>query len=83
MNKEEDIVLEPKSIQLNLEQIVATYAREKNVRAFYRPSGTENVVRLYVEAEDQDTVEEVTQRLDKALKENTDIHQPPQNPSSG
>jgi phosphomannomutase len=43
-------------------------------RSFIRPSGTEDVVRLYVEAENQDDLKELNLQLTELVKNNKDIN---------
>ncbi|EGT50938.1 hypothetical protein CAEBREN_15256 [Caenorhabditis brenneri] len=58
----EQTLVKPDGIQKMIDQDVAKF---KNSRAFIRPSGTENIVRVYAEA---DTVEN-TQALGKSLEQ--------------
>ncbi|VDN36560.1 unnamed protein product [Cylicostephanus goldi] len=44
---EETTLLEPEGVQEQIDALVATH---KGARAFVRPSGTENIVRVYAEA---------------------------------
>lgn len=53
----EDKVVEPSYLQSKIEEILQKLGGKK---AFLRASGTENVLRLHVEAEDQETVGAIT-----------------------
>lgn len=52
------ICLEPKGLQNKINEIVSKY---DNARAFIRPSGTEDIVRLYAEAKTKEQVENLMQ----------------------
>jgi phosphoacetylglucosamine mutase len=54
------ICLEPHGLQTSINQIVSNH---KNARAFVRPSGTEDVVRLYVEALSAEEVDTITHQI--------------------
>ena len=47
----------------------------KNGRIFLRPSGTEDVIRIMVECEDKDKVEEITENIANKIIEQNDILQ--------
>jgi len=51
---------EPAGVQQSLNQLVAKY---KNGRSFVRPSGTEDVVRIYAEAETQKDADQLAQEV--------------------
>lgn len=53
----EDKVVEPAGLQAQIEKIVE---KHKGKKAFLRASGTENVLRLHVEAETVEQVEIIT-----------------------
>lgn len=54
------ICLEPHGLQTSINQIISNH---KNARAFVRPSGTEDVVRLYVEALSTEEVDTITHQI--------------------
>jgi len=56
----ERILTEPKGMQEKLNAIVAKY---KNGRSFVRPSGTEDVVRVYAEAETQQEADALAEEV--------------------
>lgn len=55
-NEDETRCVEPVEIQPAIDKIVATIPKG---RSFVRPSGTENVVRVYAEAETMEQVEKL------------------------
>ncbi len=69
--KTEDRITEPKSVQDEIDSIVSKYPGS---RAFARPSGTEDFVRIYAEADTIEVVKSVTELVTKALKSNKDIN---------
>ena len=57
-------VREPKSLQDAIDEALrARAATDASVRAFVRPSGTEDCVRLYVEGEQVESVDVLTARI--------------------
>lgn len=64
MSAAEDIVLEPKEIQDKINTIVAKYP---GARAFIRPSGTEDIVRVYAESEDMAVVDALTKEIQEMI----------------
>jgi phosphoacetylglucosamine mutase len=63
----EDKVVEPEGLQTEIEAITQ---KHKGKKAFLRASGTENVLRLHVEAETREQVEEITKDITKIVSEN-------------
>eukprot|EP01016_Furgasonia_blochmanni_P029686 TRINITY_DN31112_c0_g1_i2.p1 TRINITY_DN31112_c0_g1~~TRINITY_DN31112_c0_g1_i2.p1 ORF type:complete len:119 (-),score=33.43 TRINITY_DN31112_c0_g1_i2:91-447(-) len=70
---DEQRVISPASIQ---EEIDAITAKVDGSRAFIRPSGTEDVVRLYVEAPTIDNVKDITTQISQAVLGNKELNQP-------
>lgn len=68
--EDESILIRPKWFQEALDSKVRLY---EGARAFIRPSGTENILRVYVEAKDHESVKIlynfIVQGIEKALKE--------------
>lgn len=64
-NDNETRLVEPENVQKIIDEVVA---KCKNGRAFIRPSGTEDVVRIYAEAESIEEAKEITNHLVEALK---------------
>ena len=60
VNDIEDKVLEPEGLQKTIEGIIE---KHKGKKAFLRASGTENVLRLHVEAETQEQVQAITAEI--------------------
>lgn len=60
MSYAEEVVLEPKEIQEKINAIVAKYPGS---RAFIRPSGTEDIVRIYAESSDSAHVDAVSAEI--------------------
>lgn len=58
VTKIEDKVVKPEGLQ---DQIEGILAKHKGKKAFLRASGTEDVLRLHVEAESQEQVEAISQ----------------------
>ena len=56
----EDKVVEPLGLQDKIEEVLA---RHKGKKAFLRASGTENVLRLHVEAETVEQVKAITEEV--------------------
>lgn len=64
--EDETRLLEPQYFQEEIDKIVESYL---GARCFVRPSGTENCVRIYCEAENDDSVEEIYGKVNKLFKE--------------
>lgn len=62
---------EPVSVQKSIDDIVAKYPGS---RAFVRPSGTEDYVRVYAEHKDMAVVKEITKLIADELKANKEIN---------
>merc|ERR1712154_200346 len=60
----EQTCLEPKGLQSNIDQICAKY---KDSRSFVRPSGTEDCVRIYAEANTQNEAEQINLLVQRAV----------------
>src|SRR5690606_21567558 len=56
VSKDETRVLDPQDLQKQLDQLMQKY---KGSRTFIRPSGTEDVVRVYAEAETQEAAQQL------------------------
>ena len=65
-NENETKLLEPVTVQNIIDDLVV---KMNKGRCFIRPSGTEDVVRIYVEGENENQVEEVMKKLVDILKE--------------
>lgn len=65
-NESETKVLKPESLQKAIDGLVQTV---ENGRAFVRPSGTEDVVRVYAEASTQEIADELALNVAKAVHE--------------
>jgi phosphoacetylglucosamine mutase len=59
-------LVKPLGLQDTIDNILSTYSYG-NPRAFVRPSGTENLVRLYVEGEDEDCVVAINEKIKNAI----------------
>ena len=64
-NDNETRLIEPESVQKIIDDVVKEC---KNGRAFIRPSGTEDVVRVYAEADSIEEAKQITNKLVEALK---------------
>ena len=62
LSENETRVISPPDIQIMIDDILSAYPPQ-TTRAFLRPSGTEDVVRLYVEAETEDDVDSITSQI--------------------
>lgn len=60
VNDIEDKVLEPAGLQDAIEKVIE---KHKGKKAFLRASGTENVLRLHVEAETKEQVQAITAEI--------------------
>lgn len=58
-------IVEPAGMQASINQSVGKY---KNARSFVRPSGTEDIVRIYVEAETVADVDLLTEEIQQVVK---------------
>jgi phosphoacetylglucosamine mutase len=63
----EDKVLEPEGLQAEIDGVVGKY---KGNKAFLRASGTENVLRLHVEAETAEQVNDITDEIVRIVSSN-------------
>lgn len=63
-NDDETRLISPTSLQDTIDSIVKKYP---NGRAFLRPSGTEDVVRIYSEAKNQEDVDLIVSEIEQAL----------------
>ena len=59
-------LIQPENLQMIIDQLVSKF---NQARAFIRPSGTEDVVRIYTEAENIDDAKLITQKLVEELKQ--------------
>ena len=64
-NDNETKLIQPENLQMIIDQLVSKF---NQARAFIRPSGTEDVVRIYTEAENIDDAKLITQKLVEELK---------------
>lgn len=60
-------VKEPAHLQSLIDQIVKECDKDKDARAFVRPSGTEDVVRIYSEAWEEDTAAKIVEKITELL----------------
>ena len=60
----ERIVSEPEQLQIEIDKLVLNYAK---ARAFVRPSGTEDVVRVYAEADNQVNVDDLAVKVSQLV----------------
>jgi phosphoacetylglucosamine mutase len=65
-NDNETKLIQPENLQISIDQLVSKF---NQARAFIRPSGTEDVVRIYTEAENIDDAKLITQKLVEELKQ--------------
>ena len=63
--------LKPEGLQQRIDEILLLDSCVKNInrRAFVRPSGTEDIVRVYVEASDAETCEKISTKVEEAVIE--------------
>lgn len=61
----EKVLLQPSELQTKIDQAVSLY---KDARAFVRPSGTEDVCRLYIEADTFTNAEKLCDEIELSLK---------------
>ena len=54
------VCVKPVGLQEEINEIVSQYSK---ARAFVRPSGTENIVRLYVECQCQDDIDDIVSKI--------------------
>lgn len=66
LNEDETRLLEPIFIQEGIDAILASYPMD-TTRAFLRPSGTEDILRLYVEAKEAGDVNAITGQIIELL----------------
>lgn len=67
-NEDETRLLEPKHIQENIDQVVQKYSNS-DARCFVRPSGTEDIVRIYAEAKTLKEAKEIADLVEKNILE--------------
>ena len=72
MSKTEDTILSPVSVQNDINAIVAKYG--EGCRSFARPSGTEDYVRVYAEADEMSVVQQIIKEVGEKLQSNTEIN---------
>lgn len=65
----ERTVVEPAALQEAIDAICGEYTKDKAVRAFVRPSGTEDVVRIYAEASTQERANDISNAIVEAVKQ--------------
>ena len=59
------VCVKPVGLQAEIDDIVSQYPK---ARAFVRPSGTENIVRLYVECQNEDDIDDIVSKItDKVM----------------
>ncbi|CAL6322574.1 unnamed protein product [Bathycoccus prasinos] len=63
--------LKPEGLQQRIDEILLldSCVKNNNRRAFVRPSGTEDIVRVYVEASDAETCEKISTKVEEAVIE--------------
>lgn len=61
------LCVRPLGLQKDLDAIVELY-KTSNTRAFIRPSGTEELVRLYIESEDKHCLNDVSDKIKYAIQ---------------
>uniref|UniRef100_A0AC35TNH1 Phosphoacetylglucosamine mutase n=1 Tax=Rhabditophanes sp. KR3021 TaxID=114890 RepID=A0AC35TNH1_9BILA len=66
-NDNETMLDEPKELQLFIQQLCD---KQQGVRAFVRPSGTENLVRIFAEANTPEIAEEVGNKIKEEILKN-------------
>ena len=61
----------PEGLQQRIDEILLldSCVKNNNRRAFVRPSGTEDIVRVYVEASDAETCEKISTKVEEAVIE--------------
>eukprot|EP00921_Rhytidocystis_pertsovi_P024306 GHVQ01039094.1.p1 GENE.GHVQ01039094.1~~GHVQ01039094.1.p1 ORF type:complete len:648 (-),score=62.82 GHVQ01039094.1:1861-3804(-) len=69
----EKYLVEPRSLQVAIDTVISTVASQQSItptelRAFIRPSGTEDVCRLFVEAPTEELCEEMTTSLQAVVE---------------
>lgn len=64
-NADETRLVEPSSLQSKIDELVKEVPQG---RAFIRPSGTENVVRIYAEAQNREDVDKLTKNLSSEVE---------------
>ena len=71
VNDIEDKVVKPEGLQNEIESIIE---KHKGKKAFLRASGTEDVLRLHVEAETQEQVKAITEEIRKLVEANKELN---------
>ena len=60
----------PEGLQKRIDEILSSVSStDSSKRAFVRPSGTEDIVRVYVEASDAETCEKICTKVEEAVVE--------------
>ncbi len=67
----EDQVISPMGLQQQIDEVVRKHDGKK---AFLRPSGTENVLRLHVEAKTEQQVEEITKEINVIVSSDPELN---------
>ena len=74
--KDELKLIEPEELQFDIEKLLK---KHKGARAFVRPSGTEDILRLYVEAEKDKEVDFIAEKILKIIETKyKDYHSDPE-----
>ncbi|GMT22878.1 hypothetical protein PFISCL1PPCAC_14175, partial [Pristionchus fissidentatus] len=63
--RDETRLVEPSNLQKTIDDVVG---KRNKARAFVRPSGTENIVRVYAECESQTEADDLAREIETALK---------------
>eukprot|EP00827_Trimyema_finlayi_P007120 TRINITY_DN960_c0_g1_i1.p1 TRINITY_DN960_c0_g1~~TRINITY_DN960_c0_g1_i1.p1 ORF type:complete len:586 (-),score=213.57 TRINITY_DN960_c0_g1_i1:33-1790(-) len=71
VNWDQTRITEPKELQDEFDKIVAKY---KNARTFSRPSGTEDIVRVYIESEIYDDLQKILVEVKQSILSNKVIN---------
>jgi len=71
VNDIEDKLVKPEGLQNEIESIIE---KHKGKKAFLRASGTEDVLRLHVEAETQEQVKAITEEIRKLVEANKELN---------
>lgn len=65
-NEESGVIVQPTDLETFVQEIYAKYEKGK-LRIFIRPSGTEDVLRVHLEADEQKTIDEVRPVIDQYI----------------
>ncbi|KRW99776.1 Alpha-D-phosphohexomutase, alpha/beta/alpha I/II/III [Pseudocohnilembus persalinus] len=71
VSENQDVILQPAELQEEINQIVKA---NPGIRSFVRPSGTEDIVRVYVEADSIEKVKDITEQVSKKVIANKVIN---------